>query len=695
MTGFLKTLLVLLPAWPLVAGVVLTGDVGIVDHQTHSMLQVRVNGQVAERLVQDRFVREFEPDWGVARYLCGLPSAAAVTGLRIWTAGQWTDFAPAVLDPADAGWMESLPDGVQSDLRELLGPAWVAIGLDGLVQTGDSFTVELRTVEWLPASFGGVGLEASLENPLFENWYFGPLDSLQFDLRIDSPQGLDELVLVDGPPGAVVESGPWGGSVVWTLRDSVPHGRFQVEYQLAQEGMGLVALSTRLPDSLVADGGSPGFLLFAAQPDPAQQTEAIDKAFTLMIDRSTSMVGAKLQQAKSAASTIVSLLEDGELFGLVDFADSARCFQQGLVAISDSVRSAALEYIDDLRVSGHTNMGAAFERALPFYAQADSGQANLLVFLTDGLPSAGITDPDALRAHVDSLFGALGAPVHLNCFGIGPDVDRQLLTTLADVHGGVADFLEDDDVEEGLLRFYRRVRYPVLLDPWIEFAPAALEQVTPVALPDLHIGQQLVVCGRYDQAGPLLIELGGRAFDAELSYLFETTLAEAALPDRAFLPKIWAAKTIERMLVEWELAGPGSPEADEIQDRIVELSLQWGVLSPFTGFDVVAVDEGPDADAARPGSPLLLAAYPNPFNPATRLRIEAPAGTRPGLASLRVYNLTGQLVRELRLAVGGAGVWEIVWDGRDGAGRELASGVYVVVAELGERLVSLKVTLVR
>ncbi|MBK8167895.1 MAG: endonuclease/exonuclease/phosphatase family protein [bacterium] len=82
----------------------------------------------------------------------------------------------------------------------------------------------------------------------------------------------------------------------------------------------------------------------------------------------------------------------------------------------------------------------------------------------------------------------------------------------------------------------------------------------------------------------------------------------------------------------------------------------------------------------------LLPNLPNPFNPSTQLRF---ALDRPGEAALNVYDLQGRLVRAFPAARFEAGTHAVTWNGRDAAGRAVASGVYEVVlsARLGAAVV--------
>jgi hypothetical protein len=77
--------------------------------------------------------------------------------------------------------------------------------------------------------------------------------------------------------------------------------------------------------------------------------------------------------------------------------------------------------------------------------------------------------------------------------------------------------------------------------------------------------------------------------------------------------------------------------------------------------------------ATAAATPHLEQNYPNPFNPTTHIRFSMPA---PGPFRLTVHDAAGRRVRTLRDGVAPAGWHDARWDGRDDAGRRVASGVY-------------------
>jgi M6 family metalloprotease-like protein len=101
------------------------------------------------------------------------------------------------------------------------------------------------------------------------------------------------------------------------------------------------------------------------------------------------------------------------------------------------------------------------------------------------------------------------------------------------------------------------------------------------------------------------------------------------------------------------------------------------------------VEEGA---GAKPLEFSLSPAYPNPFNPSTTLRFSL---SQPGEAELSIYNLLGQKVAALVHGPQEAGAHTLVWDGRDDAGRELASGVYLYRLQAGAQVQTRKLLLLR
>ncbi len=120
-----------------------------------------------------------------------------------------------------------------------------------------------------------------------------------------------------------------------------------------------------------------------------------------------------------------------------------------------------------------------------------------------------------------------------------------------------------------------------------------------------------------------------------------------------------------------------------IQQACIDLASVWYYAwieagAPALPGDVTGTDPTPVVAHTR-----VLANYPNPFNPSTRLRFELG---QPGMVRLMVADTAGRTVRRMDLGDRAPGLHEIVWDGTGDDGQSLASGVYrvLVVDSVGE-----------
>jgi hypothetical protein len=106
------------------------------------------------------------------------------------------------------------------------------------------------------------------------------------------------------------------------------------------------------------------------------------------------------------------------------------------------------------------------------------------------------------------------------------------------------------------------------------------------------------------------------------------------------------------------------------------------------------VDDGARFDSTAPVANKGVAAdnYPNPFNPSTTIRFTTPTAAP---VQLVVYNALGQHVRTLANGYHDAGTHVVLWDGRDRAGREVATGVYVYRLRAGSQEITNRMLLMK
>jgi hypothetical protein len=99
-----------------------------------------------------------------------------------------------------------------------------------------------------------------------------------------------------------------------------------------------------------------------------------------------------------------------------------------------------------------------------------------------------------------------------------------------------------------------------------------------------------------------------------------------------------------------------------------------------------------DSPVAKPQEFVLNQNYPNPFNPTTTISYQLAKNSD---VLLTIYNQTGQKVRTLVQEKQGSGFQSINWDGRDDAGQQLSSGIYLYRLQVDNKVQTRKLMLVK
>jgi hypothetical protein len=112
--------------------------------------------------------------------------------------------------------------------------------------------------------------------------------------------------------------------------------------------------------------------------------------------------------------------------------------------------------------------------------------------------------------------------------------------------------------------------------------------------------------------------------------------------------------------------------------RLVDQSTHVELTDPGWTLDNIAIITGTSTSVSDPNSvpgpmAVMHPNYPNPFNPSTTISFSLGTGSN---VEISVFNIRGQKVRSLYSAFTPAGEHSLVWDGKDDAGRELASGLF-------------------
>jgi len=324
-----------------------------------------------------------------------------------------------------------------------------------------------------------------------------------------------------------------------------------------------------------------------------------------VIDRSGSMMGSSIDQARAALLLALGTLQPGDRFNVIGFGSTVdRLFPQS-VAYDDTAlaeaRSAVGRWDADLG-------GTAILRPLREVLEAPAGDLpRRLLVLTDGEVANEEACFEVARRHPEATVFTIG---------VGYGASDHLVRGLARAGRGQAEFVHPGErIEAALMRQMARLTTVGLLEPIIDWGGLQPDLVAPAQLPPLYPGTPLTVFARVPaarrapgegdrsaaagSARPVQVTLTATGPDGETRLTAAADLGRAAADEA--VPRLFAREAI-RDLEEGRgaVVGGGSRQRDRqearVKDTIVSLATRYALMSSYTSF--VAVEKRDAGEAS-------------------------------------------------------------------------------------------------
>ncbi|HKV38796.1 MAG TPA: VIT domain-containing protein [Blastocatellia bacterium] len=363
---------------------------------------------------------------------------------------------------------------------------------------------------------------------------------------------------------------------------------FQLYYSLSDKEFGIALLTHREP-------GKDGYFLILLSPKTSPAENDRDpKDIVFVLDTSGSMSGEKIDNAKAALKFGVESLGERDRFNVISFSGEEHLMSDGLIEATKEGKAKGLAFISDLRAEGGTNINDVLVAAFKQFKPSD--RPKMLVFLTDGQPTVGVTDPGQIHKNVAD---ANTSHVRLFSFGVGYDVNTTLLDKLSAANGGTSDYIEpSENLETKVSNFFAKVNYPMLTDLRLDLGGVEADTMYPRSLPDLFKGSQLSIVGRYKNSlKDATIRLSGKTRGRQETFSYTGKTFPAEDRQSEFLPRLWATRRVGYLLEQIRING----ENPELVDEITALGTRYGIVTPYTSFLVTE-----DSGDARGGEPIPM-----------------------------------------------------------------------------------------
>jgi len=344
---------------------------------------------------------------------------------------------------------------------------------------------------------------------------------------------------------------------------------FSLFYGIANDQISMNLLSYR--ESADADG----FFMMLVQPPLAVPDERVlPKDVFIVLDQSGSMQGIKWDQAREAAAYVLDNLNARDRFNVIAFSTGVRVYSNNLEAVDQS--NDAINWINSMNANGGTDINMGLLTALD---QSEDTRNTTIIFMTDGVATEGETESDKI---LENITDAAPANTRIFTFGVGDDVDTFLLDQIVMEFKGASSYVRPSErIDEEVASLYNKISLPVLTDLELDFGDVRAELLYPQTLPDLFAGEQLTLVGRFrDSDADATVTLSGSIDGEKISYVYDGLEFRERAGGEPFIARLWATRRIGDLLNTIRLNG----ENDELVDSIVDLSVRYGIITPYTSF---------------------------------------------------------------------------------------------------------------
>jgi Ca-activated chloride channel family protein len=565
---------------------------------------IRVSGMVARARVRQVF-RNPSDDWHEGIYVFPLPENAAVDRLRIRVGERVIEGQIRERQAAKAAYEQARASGQRAALLEQERPNMFTSSVAN-VGPREEITVELEYQQTLRYDAGRYSLRfPTVVGPRYipgspvaaatPTGWAPPTDQVPDAPRVTPPvlrpaEGARpanpvsiRVVLDAGVPLATVASAYHAvdvreidaGRREVVLKDTTYATRdFELGWSVAPDRTPKLALFTEQRD------GRNFALLMLMPPTAATPAARLPREVVFVIDTSGSMHGTSIAQAKEALEMAVRRLAPADRFNVIEFNSYAQpLFADARPATAEN-RERAVRWVRDLRAQGGTEMAAALTLALHGRESAD--RVRQVVFLTDGA----VGNEEALFKLIADRIG----DSRLFTVGIGSAPNSHFMTKAAQTGRGTFTYIgKVEEVKERMSELFAKLESPVLKNVRVEWPGGEAVETWPKRVPDLYLGEPIVVTAALDRTDGELVVSGVLGDSPWRMHLPMSRASEGE-----GMGVLWAREKVAALM---DSLREGASEA-EVRNHVIELATTHRLVTRYTSFVAIEQQRVRPADAA-------------------------------------------------------------------------------------------------
>jgi len=321
---------------------------------------------------------------------------------------------------------------------------------------------------------------------------------------------------------------------------------------------------------------SDGWFAAALAAPNVDESKVAAKDVTIVVDRSGSMTGEAMDNARLAAANMIKRLDARDRLNIISFSDEVDPLFAAPQTLDADTRSRAVSFAERLRPGGGTDIALALRTAIKSQDTKDH-RPRVIVFMTDGQSEAEQA-LDAAKADVGDA--------RVFTLGLGKEVNKALLQRIAAVKRGRFVYVDSPaslDSEVGKLA--ASIAKPVLVNVSVDVEGVVGARIYPRSIPDLFAMDELLVTGRLKGTGTAKIVFSGLLDGKKVSFSRSIDIAKA--PARPWVGSLWAQARIDHIQEELSLKGDDA----ELKNELLDLALAYNVVTPYTAFLAIPESE--------------------------------------------------------------------------------------------------------
>lgn len=426
--------------------------------------------------------------------------------------------------------------------------------------------IQLTYTETLPKNNGTIEYSFPMNT---EKYSAKPIQQISFKIDIDGKEKI-KTVYCPTHPVEIIRKGAEKATVGFEASNVKSDRDFKLYFNLDNSKLGLSLLNYKMPNE-------DGYFFLNLSPGFGNEHEIVAKDIVFVMDKSGSMAGDKLDQAKKALRFCVENLNKNDRFEIIPFSTEATSLFGKVEQLNTSNKQKAIDFIDGINPIGGTNIEEALDLALSAQ-ETNSKRPFFVIFMTDGKPTIGETEEDPLLKKVTAMNKK---NVRIFTFGIGTNLNTHLLDKItASTNAYRTYVLPDEDIELKVSDFYSKASSPVLTDISIEFDKnVRISDVYDKKLPDLFKGGSISLMGRYKGSGKSTITVSGNINGARKTFQYSVDLSNENT-ELDFIPNLWASRAVGYLLDQIRLHG----ENEELVKEVTRLAKKHGIITPYTSY---------------------------------------------------------------------------------------------------------------